>query len=119
MFRRIRRGARMFANMWLSSCRSRGPGITGRSNDDADHHSMMMIIIIVKGGWKGAAMRLSKEATAANRARVLDAAARLFREKGVDGIAVAELMKAAGRTHGGVDNHSYCKYAADTGACKS
>src|SRR5262245_19884713 len=50
-------------------------------------------------------MRISKEAAAANRARVLDAAARLFREKGVDGIAVADLMKAAGMTHGGFYNH--------------
>ena len=40
-------------------------------------------------------MRISKEETAANRAKVLAAAARLFREKGVDGIAVAELMQAA------------------------
>jgi TetR/AcrR family transcriptional repressor of nem operon len=50
-------------------------------------------------------MRISKEASAANRARVLDAAARLFRERGVDGIAVADLMKAAGLTHGGFYNH--------------
>src|SRR6516164_7795483 len=50
-------------------------------------------------------MRISKEETAANRAKVLAAAARLFREKGVDGIAVAELMQAAGLTHGGFYNH--------------
>jgi TetR/AcrR family transcriptional regulator, transcriptional repressor for nem operon len=50
-------------------------------------------------------MRISKEAAAANRARVLDAAARLFREKGVDGITVADLMKTAGLTHGGFYNH--------------
>jgi GTP cyclohydrolase II len=35
-------------------------------------------------------MRISKMETEANRARVLEAAARLFREKGVDGIAVVE-----------------------------
>ena len=50
-------------------------------------------------------MRISKEDAAANRAKVLAAAARLFREKGVDGIAVAELMQAAGLTHGGFYNH--------------
>ncbi len=50
-------------------------------------------------------MRISKEEAAANRAKVLAAAARLFREKGVDGIAVAELMQAAGLTHGGFYNH--------------
>jgi len=50
-------------------------------------------------------MRISKEAAAANRNRVLDAAARLFREKGIDGITVADLMKTAGMTHGGFYNH--------------
>jgi len=50
-------------------------------------------------------MRITKEEVAANRAKVLAAAARLFREKGVDGIAVAELMQAAGLTHGGFYNH--------------
>jgi TetR/AcrR family transcriptional repressor of nem operon len=50
-------------------------------------------------------MRISKEESEANRARVLAAAARLFREKGVDGIGVADLMKEAGLTHGGFYNH--------------
>src|SRR5258708_29962411 len=50
-------------------------------------------------------MRISKEAVAANRSRVLEAATRLFREKGIDGIAVADLMKEAGLTHGGFYNH--------------
>src|SRR5215470_5335776 len=54
-------------------------------------------------------MRISKTETEANRARVLEAAARLFREKGVDGIAVAELMKEAGLTHGGFYNHFQSK----------
>ena len=52
-----------------------------------------------------AKLRISKEAAAANRARVVKAAARLFREKGVDAIAVSDLMKAAGLTHGGFYNH--------------
>ena len=50
-------------------------------------------------------MRISKEAAESNRARVLAAAARLFREKGVDGVGVADLMKEAGLTHGGFYNH--------------
>jgi TetR/AcrR family transcriptional regulator, transcriptional repressor for nem operon len=54
-------------------------------------------------------MRISKEETEANRARVLAAAARLFREKGVDGVAVADLMKEAGLTHGGFYNHFQSK----------
>ena len=54
-------------------------------------------------------MRISKEETEGNRARVLAAAARLFRERGVDGIAVADLMKEAGLTHGGFYNHFQSK----------
>src|SRR5215472_5700597 len=54
-------------------------------------------------------MRISKEESEANRARVLAAATRLFREKGVDGIAVADLMKEAGLTHGGFYNHFQSK----------
>jgi TetR/AcrR family transcriptional regulator, transcriptional repressor for nem operon len=50
-------------------------------------------------------MRISKEAAAANKVRVLASAARLLREKGVDGLGVAEVMKEAGLTHGGFYNH--------------
>jgi TetR/AcrR family transcriptional repressor of nem operon len=64
-------------------------------------------------------MRISKEAAAANRARVLDAAARLFREKGVDGIAVADLMKTAGLTHGGFYNHFESKEELATAAFRT
>ena len=50
-------------------------------------------------------MRLTKERTEENRRRVVDEAARLFRERGFDGIGVADLMQAAGFTHGGFYNH--------------
>jgi len=46
-------------------------------------------------------MRVSREQAAENRERVLSAAAKLFRERGFDGIGVADLMKSAGLTHGG------------------
>jgi TetR/AcrR family transcriptional regulator, transcriptional repressor for nem operon len=46
-------------------------------------------------------MKVSREQAAQNRARVLEVAGRLFRQKGFDGIAVAEIMKGAGLTHGG------------------
>ena len=46
-------------------------------------------------------MRVSRERAAENRDRIIDAAGRLFRERGFDGIGVANLMKAAGLTHGG------------------
>jgi TetR/AcrR family transcriptional repressor of nem operon len=48
-----------------------------------------------------AGMGVSKAAAAENRARVVEVAGRLFREKGFDGIGVSDLMKAAGLTHGG------------------
>ena len=45
-------------------------------------------------------MRVSREQAAKNRERVLDVAARLFRERGFDGVGVSDLMKAAGLTPG-------------------
>ncbi|MES2185785.1 MAG: TetR/AcrR family transcriptional regulator [Pseudomonadota bacterium] len=50
-------------------------------------------------------MKVSKQQMADNRERIVDAAARLFRERGFDGIGVADLMKAAGLTHGGFYGH--------------
>jgi len=46
-------------------------------------------------------MKVSREQAAENRSRVVDTAARLFRERGFSGIGVADLMKDAGLTHGG------------------
>jgi TetR/AcrR family transcriptional repressor of nem operon len=46
-------------------------------------------------------MKVSREQAVQNRERVLEVAAQLFREKGFDGIGVADLMKSAGLTHGG------------------
>lgn len=50
-------------------------------------------------------MKLTREQAKANREKVLDAAAGLFREHGFDGVAVADIMQAAGFTHGGFYNH--------------
>jgi TetR/AcrR family transcriptional regulator, transcriptional repressor for nem operon len=50
-------------------------------------------------------MRVSREQAAANRERILDAAAALFRAKGFSGIGVADIMKAADLTHGGFYGH--------------
>lgn len=50
-------------------------------------------------------MKVSKEQMAENRERILDTAAQLFRERGFDGIGVADLMKSAGLTHGGFYGH--------------
>lgn len=46
-------------------------------------------------------MRVSRIQAEANREAVIDAASRLFREHGFDGIGLKDLMKAAGFTQGG------------------
>jgi TetR/AcrR family transcriptional repressor of nem operon len=46
-------------------------------------------------------MRVSREQVTENRRTILQAAARLFRERGFDAVTVAEVMQAAGLTHGG------------------
>ena len=50
-------------------------------------------------------MRVSRETFAETRERIIDTAARLFREKGFDGIGLGDIMKAAGLTHGGFYGH--------------
>jgi TetR/AcrR family transcriptional repressor of nem operon len=50
-------------------------------------------------------MKVSREQMAENRRRILDVASRLFRDKGFDSVSVAEVMKAAGLTHGGFYGH--------------
>ncbi len=50
-------------------------------------------------------MRVSREQMAENRQKILDAASRLFRAKGFEAVSVAEVMKAAGLTHGGFYGH--------------
>jgi TetR/AcrR family transcriptional regulator, transcriptional repressor for nem operon len=62
-------------------------------------------------------MRLSKEKTAENRARVLDAALTLFSERGFSGVGVSELMAEAGLTHGGFYNHFDSKAELEAEAC--
>jgi len=46
-------------------------------------------------------MKVSREQVAENRARILEAAGRLFRARGFEAVTVAEAMQAAGLTHGG------------------
>src|SRR5688500_1127123 len=50
-------------------------------------------------------MKVSKEQAAQHRERILEAAAQRFRERGFEGIGVADLMKEAGLTHGGFYGH--------------
>jgi TetR/AcrR family transcriptional repressor of nem operon len=57
------------------------------------------------------AMGVSKRQTARNRQSIIDAATRLFRERGVDGVGLNELMREAGFTQGGFYNHFASKDA--------
>src|SRR5580698_10067964 len=50
-------------------------------------------------------MRVSKKQSETNRGALLQAAGRLFREKGFDGVGVAEVAKEAGLTHGALYAH--------------
>lgn len=50
-------------------------------------------------------MRMSKEAAAASRVRIVTAASRLLRERGIEATSIADVMAAAGMTHGGFYKH--------------
>lgn len=50
---------------------------------------------------QGTPMKVTKAQAQANRAHVVETASQLFRERGFDGVGVADLMAAAGFTHGG------------------
>jgi TetR/AcrR family transcriptional regulator, transcriptional repressor for nem operon len=54
-------------------------------------------------------MRVTKAQAEANRARIVETASTLFRERGYDGVGVADLMAAAGFTHGGFYKHFHSK----------
>ncbi|MCW2240145.1 TetR/AcrR family transcriptional regulator [Azospirillum canadense] len=62
-------------------------------------------------------MRVSREKAAENRRRIVDVASALFREKGFNGIGVADLMKEAGLTHGGFYGHFASKDDLAAEAC--
>ncbi len=50
-------------------------------------------------------MRKSKEAAAESRRRIVETASRMLRERGTEGASVADVMHAAGMTHGGFYKH--------------
>lgn len=50
-------------------------------------------------------MKITKAQSQENRARIVEMASALFRERGYDGVSVADLMLAAGLTHGGFYKH--------------
>src|SRR5277367_5494913 len=55
--------------------------------------------------------RVSKDQSNRNRAAIREISARLFRERGINGVSVADLMGAAGLTHGGFYGHFESKDA--------
>jgi TetR/AcrR family transcriptional repressor of nem operon len=62
-------------------------------------------------------MKVSRAQATENRERILDVATRLFRERGIDGIGVSDLMQAAGLTHGGFYGHFKSKEDLVAQAC--
>ena len=56
-------------------------------------------------------MRITKEKRQENHDRIVAIASEMFRERGFDGVGVADLMQAAGLTHGGFYNHFASKEA--------
>jgi len=88
-----------------------GPGVEGAvgkgrrpSEADAETH-------------QGVVMKVSKEQSAANRQALVDAAARLYRERGVAGVGLAEISREAGFTHGGFYGRFDSKEALAAEAC--
>jgi TetR/AcrR family transcriptional regulator, transcriptional repressor for nem operon len=61
----------------------------------------------IKDGYRteGFAIKISKEAAADNRQRIIKSAARLFRERGLFGVGVDELAAAAGLSSGSLYNN--------------
>ncbi len=64
-----------------------------------------MIVVLNEVNGADRRMRVTREQVQENRRRILEAAGRLFREKGFAAVTVAEVMEAAGLTHGGFYGH--------------
>jgi TetR/AcrR family transcriptional regulator, transcriptional repressor for nem operon len=61
--------------------------------------------------------RASKLQAQSHRRAITNASARLMRERGIDGVSVADLMGAAGLTHGGFYGHFESKEQLAAEAC--
>ncbi|CDF97454.1 MULTISPECIES: TetR/AcrR family transcriptional regulator [unclassified Pseudomonas] len=64
-------------------------------------------------------MKVTKKQAQANRAHIVETASALFRERGYDGVGIADLMAAAGFTQGGFYKHfrSKADLMAESSAC--
>ena len=63
-------------------------------------------------------MRVTREIQAEHRAKMLRQASRLFRARGLAGVAVADITRAAGLTHGAFYGHFESKAAIAAEACR-
>jgi TetR/AcrR family transcriptional regulator, transcriptional repressor for nem operon len=86
--------------------------------------SMMMDIINVKGpvfvySAGGQRLRLTKEQAEQNRRLIVETASRMFRLQGLENVAVADIMRESGFTHGGFYNHFKSKDELATEAVAS
>jgi TetR/AcrR family transcriptional repressor of nem operon len=70
---------------------------------------MMGIIFVVNIIFRSLEMRVTQQAMDSGHRRIVDGAARLFRERGVRGTSVADAMSEAGLTHGGFYRHFQSK----------
>lgn len=55
--------------------------------------------------WRSPVPRMSEAEKQRSHSRILDAASKLFRERGIESTSVADAMNAAGMTHGGFYRH--------------
>jgi TetR/AcrR family transcriptional repressor of nem operon len=62
-------------------------------------------------------VRRSREETARTRSTAVEAASRLFRERGIESVSVGEVMAAQGMTAGGFYRHFESKEALAAEAC--
>lgn len=77
--------------------------IKGVNSFDYGRHQSIVSPTLVR--LRGGAMKITKTQSLANRAHIVDTASELFRERGYDGVGVAELMATAGFTQGGFYKH--------------
>ncbi|MCF6687965.1 TetR/AcrR family transcriptional regulator [Raoultella terrigena] len=62
--------------------------------------------------------RVSREQSEINRNSIITTSSQLFRERGLDGVSVKDIMSAAGLTHGGFYGHFSSKDALEAVACE-
>jgi len=76
----------------------------------------MIYILYTVNAFLEDGMRVSKDEKDRSRARIVASASRMFREQGVAGTSVGEVMNKAGMTHGGFYRHFESKEALLTAA---